>query len=197
MGRPAEPDSWVLGPLGVNPTLFGAGQDILAPSGKTGIAVDQAVIGRPPPVEEQGTAAEEMSARENRISSVINALVISVSYPCSKTRPRDWLKKMGLDSDGETIVLNPLITTSAPANTQDVAAATPARTTAVPDTQASTASKAVTTANPSYVLDLGLNLVVLQFHDERGDITQSIPSERQLRAYRDGGSASVDSTTKS
>ena len=94
-------------------------------------------------------------------------------------------------------MLNPLITTQAAANTQDVAAASPARTTAASETQSATSSKAATTANPSYVLDLGLNLVVLQFHDERGDITQSIPSERQLRAYRDGGSASADAATKS
>ncbi len=48
------------------------------------------------------------------------------------------------------------------------------------------------TANPSYVIDLGLNLVVLQFHDQHGDVIQSIPSERQLKAYREGGVAPAD-----
>jgi hypothetical protein len=49
------------------------------------------------------------------------------------------------------------------------------------------------TANPSYVIDLGLNLVVLQFHDQRGDVIQSIPSERQLKAYREGGVTPAES----
>ena len=38
--------------------------------------------------------------------------------------------------------------------------------------------------NPSVHLDLALNLVVLEFHDGSGNVTSSIPSTRQLQAYR-------------
>ena len=44
--------------------------------------------------------------------------------------------------------------------------------------------------NPSVHLDLALNLVVLEFRDDAGNVTSSIPSARQLQAYRlDGGPA--------
>jgi hypothetical protein len=39
--------------------------------------------------------------------------------------------------------------------------------------------------NPSFHVDLALNLVVLQFVDDKGNVTNSIPSEKQLKAYRD------------
>jgi hypothetical protein len=38
--------------------------------------------------------------------------------------------------------------------------------------------------NPGLHLDLALNLVVLQFVDDKGDVTRSIPSEKQLKAYQ-------------
>ncbi|HTZ70724.1 MAG TPA: hypothetical protein VMB71_08765 [Acetobacteraceae bacterium] len=40
--------------------------------------------------------------------------------------------------------------------------------------------------NPGLHLDPALNLVVLQFFDSEGNVTQSIPSQRQLQAYRQG-----------
>ncbi len=46
-------------------------------------------------------------------------------------------------------------------------------------------------ANPSLHLDLALNLVVLQFFNAAGEVTQSIPSQKQLEAYqKDGPDAS-------
>jgi hypothetical protein len=41
--------------------------------------------------------------------------------------------------------------------------------------------------NPDFHLDLALNIVVLQFFDSKGDVTQSIPSQKQLDAYRAEG----------
>jgi len=38
--------------------------------------------------------------------------------------------------------------------------------------------------NPSLHLDLALNLVVLQFVDDNGNVTNSFPSAKQLKAYR-------------
>ena len=46
--------------------------------------------------------------------------------------------------------------------------------------------------NPSLHVDPALNLVVLQFFDAQGDVEQSIPSQKQLAAYRqDAGQAPV------
>jgi hypothetical protein len=42
-------------------------------------------------------------------------------------------------------------------------------------------------ANPSLHLDLALNLVVLQFFNAQGLVTQSIPSQKQLEAYQQEG----------
>ena len=39
--------------------------------------------------------------------------------------------------------------------------------------------------NPSLHVDVALNLVVLQFVDDNGDVTNSIPSPKQLKAYRE------------
>ncbi len=39
-------------------------------------------------------------------------------------------------------------------------------------------------ANPGMHLDPALNLVVLQFFDSKGNVTQSIPSQKQLKAYQ-------------
>jgi len=38
--------------------------------------------------------------------------------------------------------------------------------------------------NPSLRLDSGLGMVVLEFRDDKGDVTGSIPSQRVLDAYR-------------
>ena len=38
--------------------------------------------------------------------------------------------------------------------------------------------------NPSLRLDRGLGLVVIEFHAHGGEVTRSIPSQRQLDAYR-------------
>lgn len=39
-------------------------------------------------------------------------------------------------------------------------------------------------ANPSLRLDAGLGMVVIEFRDGSGNIASSIPTERQLEAYR-------------
>jgi len=38
--------------------------------------------------------------------------------------------------------------------------------------------------NPTLRLDPALGLVVIEFRDERGNVTASIPSQRQIDAYR-------------
>jgi hypothetical protein len=38
--------------------------------------------------------------------------------------------------------------------------------------------------NPGLHVDLALNVVVLQFFDAQGQVTQSIPSTKQLQAYQ-------------
>jgi hypothetical protein len=43
--------------------------------------------------------------------------------------------------------------------------------------------------NPSLHVDVALNLVVLEFIDDKGDVTNSIPSPKQLKAYRDHDSS--------
>src|SRR5271163_4683313 len=40
--------------------------------------------------------------------------------------------------------------------------------------------------NPSYQFDPTVGLVVLEFHDNTGAVSNSIPSQRQLEAYRTG-----------
>lgn len=39
-------------------------------------------------------------------------------------------------------------------------------------------------ANPSIRLDGALGMVVIEFHDGSGAVTESIPTEQQLRAYQ-------------
>ncbi|GGC29572.1 hypothetical protein GCM10011504_04750 [Siccirubricoccus deserti] len=41
--------------------------------------------------------------------------------------------------------------------------------------------------NPALRLDPGLGLVVLQFRDDRGEVVATLPTERELAAYRDAG----------
>jgi hypothetical protein len=45
--------------------------------------------------------------------------------------------------------------------------------------------------NPSLHLDLALNLVVLQFVDDNGNVTSQIPSQKQLKAYQAQEAASA------
>jgi hypothetical protein len=48
------------------------------------------------------------------------------------------------------------------------------------------------TLNPALCIDAALGVVVMQFYDDRGDVTASIPTARQLQAYRvAGGHAGV------
>ena len=62
-----------------------------------------------------------------------------------------------------------------------------AATTAPPaaDTASAASASKRPLVNPSLHLDLALNLVVLQFVDDKGEVTDSIPSAKQLKAYRD------------
>ncbi len=39
--------------------------------------------------------------------------------------------------------------------------------------------------NPGLHLDVALNIAVLQFVDSNGDVTETIPSQKQLKAYQD------------
>ncbi len=51
--------------------------------------------------------------------------------------------------------------------------------------------------NPTAHVDPALNLVVLQFFDAKGDLEQSIPSQKQLDAYRqDAGQAPSGATSR-
>ena len=43
--------------------------------------------------------------------------------------------------------------------------------------------------NPTLRLDSSLGMVVLEFHDDAGEVTRSIPSQRQLDAYRNNTAA--------
>jgi hypothetical protein len=51
-------------------------------------------------------------------------------------------------------------------------------------------------ANPSLHLDLALNLVVLQFFNAQGEVTQSIPSQKQLEAYQQEGPDASQTVSK-
>ena len=57
-----------------------------------------------------------------------------------------------------------------------------------------TAPTGATSGNPSERLDPGLGLVVLSLHDAAGQITDSIPTARQLQAYRVWQEARVGAT---
>ncbi len=66
------------------------------------------------------------------------------------------------------------------------------------DTGASTAAEATAPVsslsgpppvNPGLHLDPALNIVVLQFFDAKGNVTQTIPSQKQLLAYQQGAGA--------
>jgi hypothetical protein len=53
-----------------------------------------------------------------------------------------------------------------------------------PPAQAPPSSPAALVANPSLRFDAVSGLVVIEFHDASGDVTTSIPTLRQLEAYR-------------
>jgi hypothetical protein len=40
--------------------------------------------------------------------------------------------------------------------------------------------------NPTFRLDPALNIVVLELHDQAGNVVSSFPTEQQLNAYRTG-----------
>jgi hypothetical protein len=50
----------------------------------------------------------------------------------------------------------------------------------------STPANAPGTPNPTLLLDAALGLVVVEFVSKSGAVTSSIPSQRQLAAYRNG-----------
>lgn len=54
----------------------------------------------------------------------------------------------------------------------------------VPSAPQQAPSQAQAYLNPSLRLDAALGLVVIEFHDDSGALTSSIPSERQIEAYR-------------
>jgi hypothetical protein len=63
--------------------------------------------------------------------------------------------------------------------------ADPPRVTAAPAAAAPVKAKPVQLyVNPTSQVDPGLGLVVLEFHDATGKLVNSIPSQRQLNAYR-------------
>ena len=57
-----------------------------------------------------------------------------------------------------------------------------------------TPSSGTPNLNPGYRLDPALNLAVLQFFDEKGDVTQTIPSQKQLQAYQQDYGAAAGET---
>lgn len=53
-----------------------------------------------------------------------------------------------------------------------------------PQTAGSTSTTANPSPNPTLELDPALGLVVIQFHNDSGAVTSSIPSQQQIDAYR-------------
>jgi hypothetical protein len=66
-------------------------------------------------------------------------------------------------------------------------AAPPNAATAAPSSAAAASKRPL--LNPSVHVDLALNIAILQFVDDKGNVTESIPSEKQLKAYRDQASS--------
>ena len=66
-------------------------------------------------------------------------------------------------------------------------AVAPAPDTAPRRTDAAPASPAAPMLpNPRLRIDAALNIVVLEFRDDAGEISRSIPSAQEIKAYRDG-----------
>jgi hypothetical protein len=55
-----------------------------------------------------------------------------------------------------------------------------------PPTSAPVAKPTPLYVSPSYRFDPTVDLVVIEFHDSTGAVSNSIPSQRQLEAYRTG-----------
>jgi hypothetical protein len=53
-----------------------------------------------------------------------------------------------------------------------------------PTLTAPTAKPVPLFVNPSFQFDPTVGLVVIEFHNDKGTLTNSIPSQRQLEAYR-------------
>jgi hypothetical protein len=70
-------------------------------------------------------------------------------------------------------------------------------TPAAPDPAAVTAASKRPLTNPSLHIDVALNLVVLQFVDDKGVVTSSIPSAKQLKAYQENGNSGTPQKTAS
>jgi hypothetical protein len=64
----------------------------------------------------------------------------------------------------------------------------------MPPAQATPAPPTILVANPTLRFDVASGLVVIEFHDAAGDITTSVPTLRQLEAYRLHGQTSVSQT---
>ena len=62
--------------------------------------------------------------------------------------------------------------------------AQPKPQTFTPPAQAPPSSAPVLVTNPTLRFDVASGLVVIEFHDAAGDVTTSIPTLRQLEAYR-------------
>jgi hypothetical protein len=60
----------------------------------------------------------------------------------------------------------------------------PARPAASVQQQATPAKPVPLFVNPSFRFDVGVSLVVIEFHDNSGAVSNSIPSQKQLSAYR-------------
>jgi hypothetical protein len=63
-----------------------------------------------------------------------------------------------------------------------------------PPAQAPPAPPPIIVANPTLRFDAASGLVVIEFRDEAGDITTSIPTLRQLEAYRHSTQLSHEQT---
>lgn len=87
------------------------------------------------------------------------------------------------------LTVNPFRATTRAHAAQDQVspAAAPAPFTSASSTTGAPSSRAPSLPNPSLRLDPGLGVVVLQYHDGAGNITRSIPTQRQLAAYREVG----------
>ncbi len=79
--------------------------------------------------------------------------------------------------------------TTAPSATAGSETAASARLPVAPPTSAPSATAVASTTpnptpNPTLELDPALGLVVIQFHNDSGVVTSSIPSQQQINAYR-------------
>ncbi len=75
----------------------------------------------------------------------------------------------------------PLPPASRPA--QEVAPATPPPAVSAPET--------VTPLNPTMRIDPALGIVVIEFRDNSGDLSNSFPTQRELKAYHDAAQAGL------